>query len=273
MGIEVVVVHRPRYDDWSLPKGKLLAGEPPVVGAAREVEEETGYTTQVQRWLAKTAYRVDGSRKVVDYWAMRCVGGEFAANDEVDAIRWLPADAAATFLDRDRRVLRAFCSRPVETTTVLLVRHARAGSRRHWTGDDALRPLDETGRHQAAALAKVLPVFRPARVISADRVRCVDTVRPLATRLGLDVEIDRAFDEAVDTDAKQAAGRLRSLAVAGQPVVVCSQGGLIPETVALLARKSAVKPASPAAAKGGGWALSLDQSGRLVGADYSPPPV
>ncbi|MDP9240606.1 MAG: NUDIX hydrolase [Actinomycetota bacterium] len=270
-GVEVVVVHRPRYDDWSLPKGKLFPGEPPVVGAAREVEEETGCTPQVQRWLARTAYRVDGSRKVVDYWAIRCAGGEFIANDEVDAVRWLPADDVARFVARDKAVLRAFCSRPVDTTTVLLVRHARAGNKRRWKGDDALRPLDPVGQRQAAALAEVLPVFRPVRVISADRVRCVDTVRPVAARLGLDVEVDAMFKEAADTDPKEVAERLRTLALAGQPVVVCSQGGVIPETVSLLARKSDVKLTSPVAAKGSVWALSFDRSGHLVGADYYPP--
>jgi 8-oxo-dGTP pyrophosphatase MutT (NUDIX family)/phosphohistidine phosphatase SixA len=270
-GIEVTVVHRPRYDDWSLPKGKLHAGEPAAVGAAREVEEETGFTPQVQRWLARMSYLVAGEPKVVDYWAMRCLDGAFAANDEVDEIRWLPPADAAAILTRDRQVLDALLSRPVDTTAVLLVRHARAGNKRDWPGDDRLRPLDGTGRRQAETLAEMLPVFRPARVLAADRVRCVDTVGPLATRLGLKVEIDPVFNEAKRTDAERVVARVRALASAGQPVVVCSQGGVIPGALSSLAEESGTKLGSPSASKGSVWALSLDRTGRLAGVDYYPP--
>ncbi|MEP6696124.1 MAG: NUDIX hydrolase [Pseudonocardiales bacterium] len=271
--VEVAVVHRPRYDDWSLPKGKLAAGEAQVVGAAREVREETGYTPQVQRWLAATAYRVDGEPKHVDYWSMHCTDGDFVANDEVDRIQWLPAQQAGALLTRDRAVLDSFRTRPVDTTTILLIRHARAGNKRDWQGDDALRPLDETGMRQAASLVDVLTVFRPARILSADRARCIQTVQPLAAGLGLGVEIDSVLNEAEGGDPREAADRLRSLAVGGQPVAVCSQGGLIPETLTVLARESPVLLSSPRASKASAWALSFDRDGQLVGADYYPPVV
>jgi len=107
---EVLLVHRPRYDDWSLPKGKLGSGESWEDGALREVEEETGLRCRAGRELASTSY-VDrhGRPKLVRYWAMTPVGGGFAPNNEVDEVRWLPVDDASALLsyERDRDVLHS----------------------------------------------------------------------------------------------------------------------------------------------------------------------
>jgi 8-oxo-dGTP pyrophosphatase MutT (NUDIX family) len=105
---EVLLVHRPRYDDWSLPKGKLLAGESSEAAALREVEEETGLACRVVREIGSSSY-VDGRGrpKAVRYWLMEPVGGAFVPHAEVDEVRWLPLDDAAGLLsyERDRAVL------------------------------------------------------------------------------------------------------------------------------------------------------------------------
>lgn len=108
--IEVLVVHRPRYDDWSLPKGKCEEGESFLACARREVEEETGLTCEVGLELTDVYYDDHkGRSKVVRYWAMEAVDGEFVANDEVDDAGWLPFPAAVARLSysHDRPVLRA----------------------------------------------------------------------------------------------------------------------------------------------------------------------
>jgi 8-oxo-dGTP pyrophosphatase MutT (NUDIX family) len=112
-GLEVVLVHRPRYDDWSLPKGKLLPGERDEDGALREVEEETGLRCTLGRELPASRYRDQRGRpKIVRYWAMRPLGGTFGPHAEVDEIRWLPLVAAEEALtyERDREVLRDFAA-------------------------------------------------------------------------------------------------------------------------------------------------------------------
>lgn len=113
-GAEVLVVHRPRYDDWSLPKGKADPGESDEDCALREVEEETGLRCELGPHLADTAY-VDrnGRPKVARFWAMRPIGGRFVAGREVDEIRWLPMDEAGDLLSypRDEQVLAAFRER------------------------------------------------------------------------------------------------------------------------------------------------------------------
>jgi 8-oxo-dGTP diphosphatase len=119
--IEVAVVHRPRYDDWCLPKGKLTSGESELDAAVREVLEETGYHVRVGEPLGTTRYRrfVNGvdRPKVVRWWAMEAAGGDFAASDEVDALRWVSVAAARSILSSasDLTALRRF----VDTAPIL----------------------------------------------------------------------------------------------------------------------------------------------------------
>jgi 8-oxo-dGTP diphosphatase len=112
-GPEVAVVHRPRYDDWSLPKGKLEPGEGWGEAALREVEEETGLRCELGAELAPARYRDrKGREKLVRWWLMRPLDGEFVPNDEVDELRWLSLDEALESLDydHDRDLVRALRS-------------------------------------------------------------------------------------------------------------------------------------------------------------------
>ena len=106
---EVAVVHRPKYDDWSLPKGKLDPGESWEEAALREVEEETGLRCELVRELQPARYRDrKGRDTLVRWWLMRVVEGEFIPNDEVDELRWLGRDEALEILDseHDRDLVR-----------------------------------------------------------------------------------------------------------------------------------------------------------------------
>jgi 8-oxo-dGTP diphosphatase len=109
-GVEIALVHRPRYDDWSLPKGKLKRGEGFAAAAVRETREETGLGCDLGVALPATRYLVDGRPKEVRYWAARAHAGDFVANTEVDAMVWLPPTAAHHRLthDRDRPLITAF---------------------------------------------------------------------------------------------------------------------------------------------------------------------
>jgi 8-oxo-dGTP diphosphatase len=106
----VLLIHRPKYDDWSFPKGKAEPDEDDLACALREVEEETGLRCRAGRELASTAY-VDrhGRPKLVRYWAMEAIDGGFVPGDEVDVAEWLPAGDAASRLtyERDRAILAA----------------------------------------------------------------------------------------------------------------------------------------------------------------------
>ena len=269
--IEIAVVHRERHDDWSLPKGHVDAGEHPLQTACREVVEETGLAVVAGRRGLTTGYEVDGEPKRVDYWVMRCTGGGFVANDEVDELRWLPPDEAAALCSyqHDREVVADAARTDLpRDVAVLLVRHGKAGSSDRWEGPDEERPLTPAGRAQARRLAKALPLFEPASVGSATPLRCRQTVAPLAERLGLTVAERREFGEPeFGGDPQEALDAvLRALSEPGVDVV-CSQGGTIPAVLqALGVHGHGVTGLLPPAAKGSVWALG-GRRGALV-ADY-----
>jgi len=272
-GLEVAVAHRPRYDDWSLPKGKLDRGEHALTAAVREVREETGVEAVVGRRSVRTSYPVPEGVKRGDYWGMQAVGGEFESNAEVDELRWLPLDQAAELVthDHDRAVLADLARDDVPPApTLLLVRHGSAGDKSEWDGPDDLRPLDAKGRRQAARLAEVLPLFAPTAVLSAERTRCEETVRPLADVLGVDVLPCPGLGEeefAADPHAGLAVVE-RLLAVPDRPgvTVVCSQGGAIPSVLMALGVRYEGTRVYPPAAKGSAWVLGGRP--RFLLADY-----
>lgn len=264
--LEIALVHRPRYSDWSLPKGKLQRGETPLQAAVREVGEETGTRVAVTRRLQRISYDVAGEPKIVDYWAMRALDTRFEAGHEVSELAWLPPDKASQALTypEDRAVVEEFAAAPPVDSVVTLLRHARAGKRSQWPGEDALRPLESRGVRQSLALAPFLALFAPSRVLSADRVRCVQTVEPLATLLGRQVEVAAEFnDEALLLAPRRALVRLVELAE--DSVCICSQGYAIPALIDALGLAAPGRP--NATRKGATWAISI-VAGRPVQADY-----
>ncbi|MFY1700876.1 NUDIX hydrolase [Micromonospora sp. WMMA1923] len=272
-GTEVCLVHRPRYGDWTLPKGKLEPGEHPLRAAVREVAEESDVRAVPQVRLPAVRYVSEGRPKVVDYWSMRAVGtGGFQPDTEVDDVRWLDVDEAVRLVSypHDAEVLGAFAALPAVTGTVLLLRHARAGKRATWSGPDTARPLDATGRAQARALAPLVALTGPVRLLSASVRRCVQTLDPAAALLDLPIEVAGDFDEPVggqqpEERALAAAARLAEFATGGQPVAVCSQGKVIPGALAQLTG-SAGSTGEFTTPKAGGWLLAFTAGG-LVATD------
>jgi 8-oxo-dGTP pyrophosphatase MutT (NUDIX family)/phosphohistidine phosphatase SixA len=181
---EVAVVHRPRYDDWSLPKGKLDVGEHPLLGALREIHEETGFAARPGRRLGSLRYVVAEGPKRVRYWACEAVEGAFTADREVDELRWLSVAEALAVLSptHDRTVLERYAADTRRTRALVLVRHASAGDKKGWTGRDADRPLDLAGRGRAVLVASLLEAHAVRRLATADVVRCRDTFEPYARR-------------------------------------------------------------------------------------------
>ncbi len=265
-GIEICVVHRPYRSDWSLPKGKLDGAEHTLVAAVREVLEETGVAARPQLRLPEVAYTLpDGRPKTVDFWLMRAGDGpavDPVDADEVDEVLWLSPEAAQeklTYAD-ERRVAAHAAGFPRDIDTTLLIRHAHAGKRKDFAGDDNLRPVDERGRAQAERIAAAAALFAPERLLAATPVRCRQTLEPLAERLGLPVVEDPVFAEPREGDlapeaVKEAADRLRELRGEGT-VAVCSQGKVIPRALAQLYWAGETGPGDHKTPKGVGWVLS-----------------
>jgi 8-oxo-dGTP pyrophosphatase MutT (NUDIX family) len=272
---QVAVIHRPRYDDWSLPKGKVEPGETEPVTAVREIHEETGFRAHLGRRLTAVKYPVEQGIKRVRYWAARAIDGDFTPNAEVDELMWLSVkDAMAKVVyPHDRKVLRRFDKVPVDTQTVLVVRHARAGSKERYAGVDHDRPLDKHGRAQAEALVGQLLAFGANKLHAADKVRCRQTLEPLAEELGADIAIEPALTaEAYAENKKRGRQRVLEIAAAGGTPVICTQGEVIPDLIEWWCDRDGVRPDNARNRKGSTWVLSLFQR-RLVAADHLDNPL
>jgi broad specificity phosphatase PhoE len=147
-----------------------------------------------------------------------------------------------------------------------VVRHAKAGSRRRFDGDDALRPLSPNGRKQADGLVSLLGNAEIARVLSSPYVRCIETVEPLAAHLGLEVEIDQELGEGHDWTHALALVRQATV-----PIALCSHGDVIGDLMFALAR-SGVPVDDDRIEKGSTWVLQVED-GEVVKARYLPPPA
>lgn len=292
--VEIAVIHRPRYDDWSLPKGKCDRGETLPACAVRETEEESGYRPVLGRRLPDVRYAVGqpARSKVIWYFAGRATDGEFRPNEEVDELRWLPPEEAKRVLSYPDALdtLDAFGAVPPDARTVLLVRHAKAGSRQNWSGDDDARPLSPAGWRQAKALRTLLPLFGVRRVAAAPRLRCEQTVAGLAEDLGVPLVREPLLSEEAHVRAPTSAARrlLRLVGPVGGateagfdppdgPIAVCSQGGAIPGLIDSLAAESglALPPGPLPCKKGSVWVLSFAPRPPypLLAADYLPSPL
>ncbi|MDO5681521.1 MAG: NUDIX hydrolase [Propionibacteriaceae bacterium] len=233
---EVLVVHRPRYDDWSLPKGKLDRGETDAVCAVREVAEETGVRVRLTAPLSPHRYRVSGGIKQVDWWLAEVNGepGEIADPEEVDKAEWLPVSEALEWLsyaDERDRLMEGVAMPPV--TPLLIVRHAKALPRKDWNDVDYERPITDWGRRQARALVPFLSVFGVRRVVSSSATRCVQTVNPYAHALDLPMEAwDELTEETGEKDPKIArtmtAKLAKEVAASGVPTTVCGHRPILP---------------------------------------------
>ena len=238
--IEIAVIHRPRYDDWSLPKGKVDPGETAPVAAVREVLEETGHHCHLGRRLDhRHAIRSTRASRRCTTGRRRSTGGEFAPGNEVDELLWLPVTDAMKKLDypQDRKVLRRFVKQPADTKTVLVVRHGTAGSKSRFRGDDTKRPLDKKGRAQAEALVRQLLAFGATDVYAADRVRCHQTVEPLAEELGVAIRNEPTLtEEAYAKSPKRGRQRMLQIAEQAGTPVICTQGKVIPDLIDVVVR-------------------------------------
>ena len=215
--LQVLVVHRPRYDDWSFPKGKAEPGESMVLTAIREVAEETGRQIVLGRYLGKARRRlVSGRKKRTLYWAAQVLPeagpGEGlraavkpASKREIDKVRWWKVKKAARKLTHadDKRLLARLVdwyeSGQLQVRSLVLVRHAKAVSRATWgygINSELTRPLlMGRGQAQARDVAALLSAYGVGQLVSSPWKRCVDTLAPYAHGCGLDLHTDEAFTE------------------------------------------------------------------------------
>ena len=205
-GPQFLLVHRNRYHDWSLPKGKLDRGETFEEAALREAFEETGIKCDIGEYLGAVTYPTQRSRpKLVRYWMLQARKGRFVPNLEVDNAEWVGINGAKALLtyNRDARLVERahFLLENPTSTRLYVVRHGNAGLRDKWKGPDKKRPLTGKGREQALRFADFMARHPVTAVKSSPAVRCVQMVEPLATQLGIEVKTSKKLKETVSVDA------------------------------------------------------------------------
>jgi len=251
--LQVLAVHRPRYEDWSWPKGKLEKGETLPHCAIREIAEETGKQVTLGQPLPTIRYTIgSGKTKVVKYWAAQVTSSKApclsarpkvksAPKHEIDKKRWLTVEQAREMITlKDdlkplEALVKAYEADRLDTRAFVLVRHARARRRKAWNRDDVHRPLTSSGTARAKQLVPLFAAFGVKHVGSSPAERCLATVRPYAEAAGLEVKVYGALAEA-DHASKplQTASTLVNLL--GKPVsrAVCVHRPTMPTIVEMV---------------------------------------
>jgi 8-oxo-(d)GTP phosphatase len=272
LSIEVALIHRPRYQDWSLPKGKLEMGETALQCAYREVHEETGIRATFTRQLGTVEYEESGQEKRVKYWAAHCAltNSEFVPNEEVDQMRWLSPSQAleqATH-DSDKSIIEKFMSEEQHTDTLIILRHTKSLERGDWDEADSHRTLDETGFDQAQLLIKHLAPFAIDELYTSDYTRCVQTVTPLAHARGLSITaVPSLNEESFELDPEKAISFANALKQDEKNILICSHNPVIPSMLrgilnTKLKNKDLIK-----LEPGDAWIVHRVR-GEIVGLDY-----
>jgi 8-oxo-dGTP diphosphatase len=235
-GTEVVIVHRKRYDDWTLPKGKVEAGESLPVCAVREVHEETGVTIRLGVPLDSISYEAgNAGLKKVDYWGGVVLDSVRRPPDaEVDVVSWLPVRAALSRLtySHDHFLVQQYLEQP-PTTPLIILRHAKAMDRKDWSRKDSARPINTRGRRQARMLVPMLDAYGVTKLVSSTSTRCVATVLPYAQQEELPIDTHSLLSEEEGEHNAKGVGKLmRKIRAAtlktGEPTAVCVHRPVLP---------------------------------------------
>ncbi|WP_091226414.1 NUDIX domain-containing protein [Microbacterium sp. 3J1] len=239
--LRVLLIHRTKYRDITLPKGKVDPGEMLAETAVREVHEETGIRVTLGVPVGVSRYHLPSSKqKVVHYWAAEATAdaireSTFVPNREIAAVEWVSVSKARSRLSYpvDLEILDFFANLVddgvLRTFPVIALRHAKALSRSDWDGADAARPLTDRGLRQAESIVGPLRAFGVRRIVTSDAVRCVQTVKPLAKALDRKtVKTPKISQDAWEDDEDDLRSVIGRRVRSGKPAVICSHGPVLP---------------------------------------------
>jgi len=268
---EFLLIRRPRYKDWTLPKGKLDRGEGPAEAAFREVREETGFQCRPVLELGSIGYQLDSGRlKAVRYWLMEAEKGKFAKNNEVDKVVWLKESDAIERLsfrkDKDVLAWAAQLEANPSRGRIHLVRHGTAG-RRSNSKSDIKRPLSKKGIRQANKIGRRLSRIPVERVLSSSYRRCTATVAPLANSIATPIE-----DEERLVEGSSLKKTLRLISeLRGQAAVLCTHGDIVSDLIGHLVSEGVPLGGGLEWPKGSEWTLETIK-GRVASGHYRKAP-
>ena len=256
---EVAIIHRPKYNDWSFPKGKLEIGESLIACAHREVFEETNIQTEFGPFLGDIEYLTPDGKKQVSFWAAKAITDkDFSPNSEVDQLKWVEVKKVKELLslETDKKILAQFIKLDFDTKPFILLRHAKAITRDEWQGDDDDRPLDSLGQNQAKRLLSIYQVYNIEQIHTSDAVRCYDTVNPMVKGLGIKLEVTGKLGEnAYKKDKEKAFDYAKELIKEDARILLCSHNPILPKMLNRLTKKSDVDADEGKLSPADGWVI------------------
>lgn len=301
--LQVLLIHRPRYDDWSWPKGKLDDGESPQAAAVREVQEETGRPVVLGSPLPGLKYQLsDGTWKRVQYWAARRsrtvedFAGLFArypvapvSAAEIDSSRWCSAAEAMEQLTRkaDRKPLKGLVKKfeagQLVTHALVISRHGKALGRSSWIDGEATRPLTPMGHAHAAAIVPILAAYGVTRVVSSSWERCRATVTPYVTAARIRPMYSEYLTEAANESSPgRVAATVWDLLATPTSAVLCTHRPVLPTVLDVISQHSSrevaelLPQADPFLAPGEllvAHVSQTDKGPRVVAVEHLAPPL
>ena len=259
---EVAIIHRPKYDDWSFPKGKVEPSESLIACAYREVIEETNIQTEFGAFLGDVEYLTPDGKKRVSFWAAKAINQrDFIPNSEVDQLKWVEVKKVKDLLtlETDKKILAQFVKLDINTKPFILLRHAKAVTREEWQGDDDDRPLDSLGQNQANRLLAIYQVYNIEQIHTSDAVRCYDTVNPIVKGLGIKLEVTGKLGESTyKKDKEKAFEYAKDLIKEDARILLCSHNPILPKMLNKLTKKSDVDADEGKLSPADGWVIHRD---------------
>ena len=256
---EVAIIHRPKYDDWSFPKGKLEVGESLIACAHREVLEETNLQTEFGPHLGQVEYFTPDGLKKVTYWGAKVIAEKpFRTNTEVDQLKWIPITKVIEVLtnETDKEIFDKFVKVKFNSKPFILLRHAKAITREEWQGEDDDRPLSSSGQNQAMRLLSTYQVFNIDQIHSSDAVRCYDTVKSMAKGLDIKLEVSSKLSESTyKKDKEKAFDYVRELIKEDKSILICSHNPILPKMLNKLTKKSEIEADEDKLSPADGWVI------------------
>ena len=264
---EVLLVHRPAYDDWTLPKGKARSRELLPSAAVREVAEEASAKIRLGAPLTPIRYPISQHMKIISWWVgVTLSSKKHSANAEVDRAKWMkPSKALDTLTYADEREILTESLALPPTTPLIILRHAKAKSRDGWKKADHLRTLNSQGRAQLPYVSQILAPFGVTKLVSSSATRCVDTLQEYATAKKLKITTTDGLTEEKATDRETGAYMQRlalKVGTSGKPTVVCGHRPVIPTMLTALGVQ--VRPLSTASCV----IVHLDNLGQVVSTEW-----
>ena len=256
---EVAIIHRPKYDDWSFPKGKIEVGESLIACAHREVLEETNLQTEFGPHLGQVEYFTPDGLKKVTYWSAKVIVEKpFRTNTEVDQLKWIPITKVIEVLtnETDKEIFDKFVKVKFNSKPFILLRHAKAITRDEWQGEDDDRPLSSSGQNQAMRLLSTYQVFNIDQIHSSDAVRCYDTVKSMAKGLDIKLEVSSKLSEnTYKKDKEKAFDYVSELIKEDKRILICSHNPILPKMLNKLTKKSEIEADEDKLSPADGWVI------------------